>query len=39
LPRIEVLGIFPTWEGLAAQVVTLAAIVIGFWLSGRKTAA
>lgn len=38
LPRIEVLGVFPTWEGLAAQVLTLAAIAIGFWLTRRKGA-
>lgn len=39
LPRIEVLGLFPTWEGFAAQLATLATIVIGFWLSGRKAGA
>jgi high-affinity iron transporter len=36
LPRIELLGVFPTWEGLGAQVLTIAAIVIGFWLTSRK---
>lgn len=39
LPRIEILGVFPTWEGLAAQVATLALIVAGFWLAGRSRAA
>lgn len=39
LPRIEVLGLFPTWEGFAAQLTTLATIIAGFWLSGRKASA
>lgn len=39
LPRIEVLGLFPTWEGFLAQVLTLATILVGFWMSGRKAAA
>lgn len=33
LPRIEILGVFPTWEGLAAQLLTIAAILLGFRLS------
>jgi high-affinity iron transporter len=36
LPRIELLGMFPTWEGLGAQVLTISAIVVGFWLTSRK---
>jgi high-affinity iron transporter len=36
LPRIELLGVFPTWEGLLAQLLTIAAIVLGFWLSNRR---
>ena len=36
LPRVEVLGVFPTWEGLGAQLLTIAAIILGFWLSGRR---
>jgi len=36
LPRIEVLGLFPTWEGVSAQILTLATIILGFSLSGRK---
>lgn len=39
LPRIEVLGVFPTWEGLVAQLLTLAAVVIGFWAAGRRAQA
>ena len=29
-PRIEILGIYPTLEGLGAQVATLAVLLIGF---------
>ena len=36
LPRIELLGVFPTWEGLAAKLLTIAAIALGFWLSRRR---
>ncbi len=35
LPRIEMLGLFPTVESVAAQVTTLVLIVGGFWFSGR----
>jgi high-affinity iron transporter len=38
LPRIELLGLFPTWEGLAAQALTLGVIIVGFHLSGRQAA-
>lgn len=37
LPRVEVLGVFPTLEGVGAQVLTVALIVGGFWLSQRRT--
>ena len=36
IPRIELLGVFPTWEGLGAQILTISAIVAGFWLASRK---
>lgn len=36
VPRIELLGIFPTVEGVGAQVATLLAILLGFWLSARR---
>jgi high-affinity iron transporter len=38
VPRFELLGLFPTWEGFLAQILTLAVIVIGFTLNSRKTA-
>ena len=36
VPRVEVLGVFPTLEGIVAQVATLLMILLGFWLSGRR---
>ncbi len=32
IPRIELLGVFPTLEGLVVQLLTIAAIVVGFRL-------
>lgn len=39
LPRIELLGFFPTIEGVSAQALTLAILVGGFWWSKRNGAA
>ncbi|HMA50535.1 MAG TPA: FTR1 family protein, partial [Magnetospirillaceae bacterium] len=36
VPRFELLGLFPTWESVLAQIVVLAVLVIGFWLTGRE---
>jgi len=36
-PRIEILGIYPTLEGLGAQVATLAALLIGFAWNRRQS--
>ncbi len=36
-PRIEILGIYPTLEGLAAQAATLAALLIGFAWNRRES--
>ena len=36
IPRITVLGLFPTAEAVGAQVLMLAAIVIGFRSSDRR---
>jgi len=38
-PRIEVLGLYPTWEGVSAQVLMLAAIIVGFTLNSRSAEA
>ena len=35
-PRIEILGIYPTLEGVAAQAATLAALLIGFAWNRRE---
>jgi high-affinity iron transporter len=43
LPRISILGIFPTLQGITAQIATLLALTIGFgwnrWSSRRLAAA
>ena len=43
LPRISLLGIFPTLQGIAVQIATLVALAIGFgwnrWSSSRLAAA
>jgi high-affinity iron transporter len=36
LPRIELLGLYPTREGLLAQVMTLVLLIVGFWYAGRR---
>ena len=35
LPRIEMLGLYPTVEGVFSQLFTLISIVLGFWVTGR----
>lgn len=37
LPRISILGIFPTMQGILAQVATLAALAIGFGWNRRSS--
>lgn len=37
LPRIEILGVFPTWEGLWAQLATIALLTVGFRIAGRRS--
>jgi high-affinity iron transporter len=39
VPRIDILGLFPTWEGVLGQAVVLALLIAGFWLSGRAAQA
>jgi high-affinity iron transporter len=38
MPRIDVLGIYPNWEGLAAQLLALITLIVGFALGHRKSA-
>jgi len=35
IPRIPVLGLFPTWESVGAQLLTLAIVAVGAWYNGR----
>jgi len=35
IPRIQMLGLFPTTETVAAQLVALAILVAGFWLNRK----
>lgn len=43
LPRVSILGIFPTLQGVAVQIATLLALIVGFgwnrWTSKRLAAA
>ena len=43
LPRISILGIFPTLQGVVVQIATLVALAIGFgwnrWAASRPAAA
>ena len=38
LPRVELLGIYPTDETLLAQLLVVAVALLGFWLSSRSRA-
>jgi high-affinity iron transporter len=35
LPRVAMLGIYPTREGLFGQIATLAVLLVGYWFYGR----
>jgi len=39
IPRIELLGVFPTIEGLCAQIVAVLVISAGFWVSTARARA
>ena len=34
-PRIDIIGLHPTWEGIATQVAVALVLVIGFWMAAR----
>jgi high-affinity iron transporter len=38
VPRISLVGLFPTTQTVAAQVLMIAALAIGFTLNRRKAA-
>lgn len=35
IPRIPVLGLFPTWQSVGAQLLTLAVVTLGAWHNSR----
>jgi high-affinity iron transporter len=37
VPRIAILGIFPSIQVVVAQLLAVAVIAIGFWLNGRRS--
>jgi high-affinity iron transporter len=39
LPRVEIIGLYPTWQGIAAQLLTLGVIAAAFWWNHRRSAA
>ncbi len=36
IPRIPVLGLFPTWESVGAQLLIVAIVAVGAWYNGRR---
>ena len=36
VPRIDLLGIYPTWQSISAQLVMLIAAMGGFWVNARS---
>lgn len=34
-PRIDIIGLYPTWEGVGTQAVVALVLIIGFWAAGR----
>ena len=39
VPRVEILGLFPTAQTVLAQIAAIVILATGFWLSGRNAAA
>jgi high-affinity iron transporter len=37
LPRIELLGLYPTWEGLVSQLIVLGILLAAFWINDRQS--
>lgn len=37
-PRIDIVGLHPTWEGIGAQAVVVLSLIVGFWMAGRPKA-
>ncbi len=39
VPRLSIIGLFPTLETIAAQILVLVALVLGFAVNRRRVAA
>jgi high-affinity iron transporter len=39
IPRVEILGLYPTVEGVAVQLLTIAILVVGFARTSAPKAA
>ena len=39
VPRLELLGLYPTWEGISAQLLTLACLAAAYWRNIRAAVA
>lgn len=38
LPRVDMLGVYPTAQGLLVQLLALAVLLVGFWRNYRQAA-
>lgn len=36
LPWAEIVGFYPTWEGIAGQVLVLGVLLTAFWFNNRR---
>jgi high-affinity iron transporter len=37
-PRVDLIGLYPTWEGLLTQALTLVVLIGAFWINDRRAA-
>ena len=37
VPRIPVVGLFPTWQSVGMQLLTIAVVAAGIWFNGRSS--
>lgn len=36
MPRMEIIGLYPTWQGVTVQVLVLGTLVAAFWFNQRQ---
>jgi len=36
MPRVEWLGVYPSWQSILAQIIIAAASIIGFFINARS---